>query len=118
MARDVEDVQVVSKTAGLNVTLTAFVAANGGEFENTNNRARIIVVNGDSSGKTVTISTDRTVTQQAAGIEDKEFSVSANSTWISPEYLNSDWAQASSSDIYVDIDDDTSVTWAVVEDAV
>lgn len=117
MARDVEDVQVVSDTAGINVALTAFVTANGGQYDNANDRARVVVLNGDVSAKTLTISTDRTVTEQETAITSKTFTINAGAYWVSPIFSNADWSQASTTNINIDIDDDTSVTWGVIEDA-
>ena len=118
MARDVVTIQTISETAGLSAVFTAFVTANGATFVNTNQNANMMFRNGEAVAKTITISTDKTVSDQSAAITSKTFTLAASAVLlIIPSLENQFWAQAGTSNIHVDIDVDTAVTWAVVAPA-
>lgn len=117
MARDVATIQTVDNADGLNVTLAAFVTANGGQYDNTAQAAFMIFKNGDASPKTITVSTDKTISPQEVDMPDLTFTLPAsNDAFIIPVLTNQWWGQASSvNNILVDLSDDTSVEWAVVK---
>ena len=118
MARDVATVQTISESAGLAVTMSAFVAANGGQFDNTAQDAHMYFGNTDVSAKTITISTDRTHTDQDVATTSATFTLPATTgVFIIPTLQNNQWAQDSTTNIYVDVDDDTGVTWGVARPA-
>lgn len=115
MARDVATAQMIDLATGLDVQFSAFVQANGGEYDNTAQNAFMIFINGDATGKTVTISSTKTISPQEVAMPAKTFTVPAtNDAFIIPVLTNQWWGQPSSvNSVYVDIDSDTSVTWAV-----
>lgn len=113
MARDVKTVQVVSDSAGVNLTFTAFVQANGGQYDNTQQTAKMIWAN-SGVAKTITISTDKTTTDQLVTQASKTFTLPASAVAFEmPALQNQFWAQDGTNNIYVDIDVDTGVTWAI-----
>jgi hypothetical protein len=117
MARDVATVQTISDSAGVDITMTAFVQANGGQYDNTNQTAFMIFIN-TGTAKVITISTDKTFSDQDAGLTSKTFALPATSeAFIMPVLQNQWWAQDGTTNIHVDIDADTGVTWAVIQPA-
>ena len=117
MPRDVKTVQVVSASAGVNLAFTAFVQANGGQYDNTNQTAKMIFANSGVQ-KTITISTDKTTTDQLVIQASKTFTLPASAVAFElPVLQNQFWAQAGTTNIYVDIDVDTGVTWALSREA-
>lgn len=115
MARDVKTVQVVSDSAGVNLAFTAFVQANGGQYDNTQQTAKMVWAN-SGTAKVITISTDKTTTDQLVTQASKTFTLPGSAVaYEMPALQNQFWAQSGTGDtnIYVDIDDDTGVTWAV-----
>lgn len=115
MARDTIAIQTVSETVGRNVTFVAFVQANGGLYVNTGQNARACFINAEAVAKTITVSTNKTVSNQAAGITSKTFTLPASAVLFElPAFSDQFWAQTNTSNIHIDIDDDTAVTWAVV----
>lgn len=118
MARDTVAVQTISATAGRNVAFVAFVAENGGLYVNTTQRARAKFINAEAVAKTITVSTNKTVSNQAAGITSKTFALPASAALFElPAFENQFWAQIGTSNIHIDIDDATAVTWAIVDEA-
>jgi len=116
MARDVEIVQTISETAGLEVVQAPFVTANGGQYDNSDGTANMYFSNTDASAKTITISTDRVVTDQEVATTSATFTLPATTViFIVPALLNSEWAQQDTTNVYVDVDDDTGVTWGVAK---
>lgn len=115
MARDTATAQTISKTAGRDVTMAAFVTANGGVYDNSDQTAFMIFIN-TGTAKVITISTDKTVSNQEAGITSKTFTLPATSeVFIMPVLENQFWAQVGTDNIHVDVDADTGLTWAVVK---
>lgn len=115
MARDVATVQTISASGGLNITFAAFVQANGGQYDNTPQTARMYFTN-SGSAKTITVSTDKTISPQA--VATTSFTVTLPGSAVAfelPVLQNQWWAQDGTANINVDIDDDTGVTWAVAK---
>lgn len=118
MARDVATIQTISDSAGLNATMTAFVDANGGQYDNSDQTAFMIFANSNASPTTITVSTDKTISPQAVAMTSFTLTLPAGATnFKCPVLENQWWAQDGTTNIYVDVADDTGVTWAVVQPA-
>ncbi|WP_372743245.1 hypothetical protein [Neptunomonas sp.] len=107
MPRDVFTVETGSRTAGLNYTENACVAANGAQYDNINQNAELHFRNTTAGAVVVTVSTDKLFSPEGAGLTSKTYTVPASSEgFIIPPLTNQWWAQDGTTNVYLDFDVD------------
>jgi len=117
MARVAQTVVTASQADGHEISFSAFGDGSGEmEYLNTNQDVTIIIYNGSGAPRTVTVvQKNTTAGLQEATISDKTYTVADSAYFIIPPLEGQYYNDSTDNLVDVDIDDDTSVTVAVVK---